>query len=135
MPQGPIDCSDILGQEVACNLLTEDVTAINGPLRHIPRTQRRPLSEIPSPYDEPNEWLLSTMQPASAGTVMIRDIRTWHGGTPNLSTRARPLPNIEFYAPWLVEKWKKEENHAEYISKVMPFEIWEGLSERAKKVA
>jgi hypothetical protein len=34
---------------------------------------------------------------------MIRDVRAWHGGTPNLSDATRAIPNLEFYAPWFRE--------------------------------
>ena len=34
---------------------------------------------------------------------MIRDVRAWHGGTPNLSDATRSIPNLEFYAPWFRE--------------------------------
>ncbi len=46
---------------------------------------------------------LSTVCPAPAGAVMIRDVRAWHGGTPNLSDATRSIPNLEFYAPWFRE--------------------------------
>jgi hypothetical protein len=34
---------------------------------------------------------------------MVRDVRAWHGGTPNLSDEVRSIPNLEFYAPWFRE--------------------------------
>ena len=34
---------------------------------------------------------------------MIRDVRAWHGGTPNLTDALRCIPNLEFYAPWFRE--------------------------------
>ena len=46
---------------------------------------------------------LSTVCPAPAGSVLIRDPRAWHGGTPNLSNEVRAIPNAEFYAPWFRE--------------------------------
>merc|ERR1712205_115189 len=39
------------------------------------------------------------MCPADPGTAVIRDIRAWHAGTPNLMTKDRPLPNCEFISP------------------------------------
>jgi len=38
-----------------------------------------------------------------AGSIMIRDTRAWHGGTPNVSDAVRAIPNLEFYAPWFRE--------------------------------
>ena len=46
---------------------------------------------------------LSTVCPAPAGAIQIRDVRAWHGGTPNLSDNLRAIPNLEFYAPWFRE--------------------------------
>ena len=46
---------------------------------------------------------LSTVCPAPAGAVQLRDVRAWHGGTPNLSEDIRAIPNVEFYAPWFRE--------------------------------
>jgi hypothetical protein len=46
---------------------------------------------------------LSTVCPAPAGAVQIRDVRAWHGGTPNLSDGTRAIPNVEYYAPWFRE--------------------------------
>lgn len=87
---------------IAVNFLLEDQTPFNAPLRHIPGTQRGELRTRPHVGIEPEEMLLSTMCPAPAGTALIRDIRTWHGGTPNLTTCDRPLPNVEFLAPFVL---------------------------------
>jgi hypothetical protein len=46
---------------------------------------------------------LSTVCPVPAGAIMIRDVRAWHGGTPNVSDKTRSIPNLEFYAPWFRE--------------------------------
>lgn len=46
---------------------------------------------------------LSTVCPAPAGSMMVRDVRAWHGGTPNLLDAVRSIPNLEFYAPWFRE--------------------------------
>ncbi|MEO2183372.1 MAG: hypothetical protein ABGY43_13845, partial [bacterium] len=73
---------------------------------------------IPRLMDEP-EWMkLSTVCPAPAGSVLIRDIRAWHGGTPNLSNDVRAIPNVEYWAPWY-----REPHH---IS--MPREVFDTLS-------
>ncbi len=42
----------------------------------------------------------SVVCPVPAGSVVIRDIRAWHGGTPNVSDHARAIPNVEYSAPW-----------------------------------
>ena len=57
---------------------------------------------------------------------MIRDVRAWHGGTPNLSDATRSIPNLEFYAPWFREPivpgisykdYKKLSEHAQRLTR------------------
>ena len=44
---------------------------------------------------------LATTSPVPAGSVMIRDQRAWHGGTPNLSREVRAIPHFGMVcAPW-----------------------------------
>ncbi len=101
-PRGQLTIRDLPCPYVCVNFLPQDVTTLNGPTRQIPGTQhsREP---IPSLKNEP-EWMrLSTVAPAPAGSIMLRDVRAWHGGTPNLSSATRSIPNLEFYAPWFRE--------------------------------
>ena len=56
---------------------------------------------------------------------MIRDVRAWHGGTPNLSDAPRAIPNLEFYAPWFREQIVPGIDYADY----------QKLSERAQEIA
>ena len=101
-PAGRISLRDLPCPYVCCNFLMVDFTAINGPTRQIPGTQNSH-ARLPRLADEP-EWMkLSTVCPAPAGSVLIRDPRAWHGGTPNLSNEVRAIPNAEFYAPWFRE--------------------------------
>jgi len=123
-PSGRLNYRDLPCPYVCCNFLTCDFTAINGPTRQRPGTQHTQ-QEIPKLTDEP-EWMkLSTVCPAPAGSVLIRDTRAWHGGTPNLSDHVRAMPNAEFHAPWYREPMK--------IS--MPREIFETLSDHGKYIA
>ena len=101
-PRGQLTIRDLPCPYVCVNFLPQDVTRLNGPTRQIPGTHH---SRVPIPLleDEP-EWMrLSTVCPAPAGSIMVRDVRAWHGGTPNLSTAMRAIPNLEFYAPWFHE--------------------------------
>ncbi len=87
---------------ICVNFLPIDATPLNGPTRQIPGSQH---SREPFPtLDEEPEWMrLSTVCPAPAGSAQIRDVRAWHGGTPNLTNDVRAIPNVEFYAPWFRE--------------------------------
>jgi ectoine hydroxylase-related dioxygenase (phytanoyl-CoA dioxygenase family) len=108
---------------VCVNFLPQDVTRLNGPTRQIPGTQHS-RTPIPTLEDEP-EWMrLSTVCPAPAGAVMIRDVRAWHGGTPNVSEAMRAIPNLEFYAPWFREP----------IVPGITYDAYRKLSERAQRL-
>ncbi len=109
---------------VCVNFLPQALTKLNGPTRQISGTQqsRQP---IPRLKDEP-EWMrLSTLCPAPAGAIIVRDVRAWHGGTPNLSDTIRAIPNLEFYAPWFREPMVPGITYKDYKK----------LSEHAQKLA
>lgn len=101
-PRGHLSTRDLPCPYVCVNFLTVDATPLNGPTRQILGSQHSRVP-IPTLAEEP-EWMrLSTVCPAPAGSVQIRDVRAWHGGTPNVSDDARAIPNLEFYAPWFRE--------------------------------
>jgi ectoine hydroxylase-related dioxygenase (phytanoyl-CoA dioxygenase family) len=101
-PLGEISVRDLPCPYLCVNFLTADATPLNGPTRQIPGTQRS-RQPIPKLNDEPKWMRNSTICPAPAGAIQIRDVRGWHGGTPNLSDDVRAIPNLEFYAPWFRE--------------------------------
>ena len=101
-PRGQLTIRDLPCPYVCVNFLPQEVTRVNGPTRQIPGTQHSRVA-IPNLESEP-EWMrLSTVCPAPAGAIMIRDVRAWHGGTPNVSDAVRAIPNLELYAPWFRE--------------------------------
>ena len=123
-PTNNLTIRDLPCPYVCVNFLPQELTALNGPTRQIPGTQhsRQP---IPTLAEEP-EWMrLSAVCPAPAGSIMIRDVRAWHGGTPNLSDATRSIPNLEFYAPWFREPIVPGISHEDYKK----------LSEHAQKLA
>ena len=123
-PRGQLTIRDLPCPYVCVNVLPQDVTRLNGPTRQIPGTQHS-RARIPSLADEP-EWMrLSTVCPAPAGAIMVRDVRAWHGGTPNLSDHMRAIPNLEFYAPWFREPVTPGISHADFKT----------LSDRAQALA
>lgn len=101
-PRGLVSVRDLPCPYLCINFIPQDITRLNGPIRQVVGTQNSP-APIPSLEDEP-EWMrLSTVCPVKAGAMMIRDVRAWHGGTPNVSDTIRSIPNLEFYAPWFRE--------------------------------
>ena len=101
-PRGHLSTRDLPCPYLCVNFLTVDATRLNGPTRQIPGSQHS-RAPIPTLAEEP-EWMrLSTVCPVPAGAVQIRDVRAWHGGTPNVSDHIRAIPNLEFYAPWFRE--------------------------------
>ena len=122
-PRGFLTYRDLPCPYVSCNYLMVDFTRTNGPIRQIPGTQhsRQPIPTL----DEEPEWMkLSAVCPAPAGGVVIRDVRAWHGGTPNLSNEVRAIPNAEFFAPWFREP----------IPRSITRKIHDGLSEHGKDI-
>ena len=122
-PRRQLTVRDLPCPYICVNFLPQAVTRLNGPTRQIPGTQH---SRVPIPglADEP-EWMrLSTVCPAPAGAVMIRDVRAWHGGTPNISSSTRAIPNLEFYAPWFREP----------IVPGISYRDFKKLSERAQRL-
>jgi hypothetical protein len=123
-PVGAITTRDMPVPVITINFPTTDLTWENGPIRQIPGSQRS-TEPIPPLDIEPPSMKHSTLCPVSAGSAIIRDNRAWHGGTPNLSSEVRSMPNIEYYAPWF---------RSEGIHRCMPHELWAGLSEHGKRI-
>ena len=124
-PFGHINMRDLPVPVLTINFPMVDLTPINGPIRQIPGSQRW-RAPIPALADEP-EWMkLSTVCPAPAGCAVLRDIRAWHGGTPNVSREVRAMPNIEYFAPWF---------RSEGIMRSMPYERWQELSPHGQRIS
>ena len=122
-PRGELSIYDLPCPYVCVNFLPQAVTRLNGPTRQVPGTQHS-RTPIPDLVSEP-EWMrLSTVCPAPAGAIMVRDVRAWHGGTPNVSDAARSIPNLEFYAPWFREP----------IVPGITYDAYRSLSERAQRI-
>jgi ectoine hydroxylase-related dioxygenase (phytanoyl-CoA dioxygenase family) len=112
-PRGTASIRDLPCPYLCVNFLPQEVTRLNGATRQIPGTQNS-RAPIPGLEEEP-EWMrLSTVCPAPAGAIMIRDVRAWHGGTPNVSDATRSIPNLEFYAPWFREPMVPGISYADY---------------------
>ena len=124
-PSGRITTRDLPVPAVTINFTVTDLTTENGPIRQIPGTQNS-RQAIPNLLDEP-EWMkFSTLCPVPAGAAVFRDVRCWHGGTPNLSRDVRAFPNIEYFAPWF---------RSEALVRSMPYEQWQRLSAHGRRIS
>jgi len=80
---------------IAVNFVVEDLACDGGPVRVIPGSQWQ--NQAPPPlYLETIDAKAAILCPLPAGTAIVRDLRTWHGGTPNTLRSTRYLPNLEF---------------------------------------
>ena len=122
---GRVGVRDLPVPVVTINFPMVDFTRVNGPVRQIPGTQNSH-DPIPSLAAEPDWMKLSTVCPLPAGSAIIRDNRTWHGGTPNLSRDVRAMPNMEYFAPWF---------RSEGVIRSMPYERWQALSAHGRRIA
>lgn len=123
-PVGGVKMRDLPVPAVHVNFPLVDLTPENGPIRQIPGTHRS-RAPIPRLADEP-EWMrLSTVCPLPAGSAIFRDARCWHGGTPNLSRQVRPMPNVEYFAPWF---------RSEALLRAMSYDRWQTLSPHAQRM-
>jgi len=123
-PVAGLTTRDLPVPVITINFAMVDLTWENGPIRQIPGTQRS-TEPIPTLADEPDWMKWSTLCPVPAGAALVRDNRTWHGGTPNLSDHVRALPNIEYFAPWF---------RSEGIHRCMPYERWLELSDHGRRI-
>jgi len=120
-PEGLVDYRDLPCPYISCNFLTSDWTSLNGPIRQIPGTQRSH-QPIPSLDQEPDWMRVSRLFPLKAGSIILRDVRAWHGGTPNVSQFVRCMPNVEFLAPW----------YREPVVRSLPLALYDRLEPVAK---
>ena len=70
------------------------------------------------------EWMRQSIVRAPAGAALIRDVRTWHGGTANTSQQTRVMTSVGYYAPWFRRPGE--------LAPCMPPDLFETLSERAQ---
>lgn len=78
---------------LSVNYCVQELTHLNGPTRMVPGTQL--LGGVVG-EEEPGEDRCTCLCPVPAGAAVIRDVRTLHGGTANLTPKARYLPSIEY---------------------------------------
>lgn len=121
-PLGVVTTHDLPPPYVVANYPMVDFTELNGPTRFVPRTQRS-RAPIPSIEDEP-EWMRRCTVPVRAGSVVLRDVRCWHGGTPNRSNAPRAMIGVGYKAPWFRAR----------EAEVVPGDVYASMSSRAQQL-
>ena len=121
-PLGLVTTRDLPAPFIVVNFLLVDFTRENGAIRFVPGTQRS-RAPIPSLEEEP-AWMRESLLCAPAGTAVVRDVRCWHGGTPNTSDQSRPMTSVGYHAPW----YRPRE------AAVLPRRLYETLSPRAREL-
>lgn len=93
----PPECRSDQPPMISINFTVQHVTGENGPLRVVPG-RRVVVGKTDAPpcfSEEPEVLRQSKLCPLPPGAAIIRDLRLWHGGTPNISNETRFLPSVE----------------------------------------
>ena len=122
-PLSQVKIQDVPTPYVAVNFLMAEFKAINGAIRFVPGTHRS-RKPIPKLEDEP-DWMKSSIVCAPAGTVIIRDVRCWHGGTANNSDKIRPMLDVLYLAPWF---------RLPHMNQILSRPSYENVSPRAQSL-
>jgi ectoine hydroxylase-related dioxygenase (phytanoyl-CoA dioxygenase family) len=105
------------------NIPLVDVTEENGPMECWPGGTH--LWDGTGDMAELAKVMPSARLTMRAGSVLVRDLRMWHRGTPNRSNHMRPNVALVYTRPWY-----RFEQKVPTLSSAR----WERLSERAKKL-
>jgi len=96
---------------ISANFCVQDINGENGPMCMVPGTQldggclRKDLL--------PEDCQTQRLFPLPVGAVILRDVRTMHGGSPNLAENIRFLPAVEFAS----QKFLQTARGRQYICK------------------
>lgn len=123
-PQQRVTIMDLPVPFIVVNFPMINFSKENGATRFIKGTQRS-RHPIPTLEQEP-EWMKNAIACAPQKSAIIRDVRCWHGGTPNTSRETRIMTSVGYYAPWFRRPTMAGE---------MPRDIYDSLSERAKQLS
>lgn len=117
------------------------LTCDNGALRIIPgvppihKTYEQFNSEdgFPPPkfYKEADICKRAGLFPLPTGCGILRDLRIWHGGTPNTSLGDRYTAVLRFYSSWSCELWKDSHYEGKGVD---PDDMRRKLSEETQKI-
>ena len=122
-PIGQVSAFDLPSPFIVANFLMTEFKEINGAIRFIPGTQRTRVRP-PELENEPDHWKQSIVC-APVGTTLLRDVRTWHGGTANRSDENRIMTSVGYYASWFKRPG---------FGRPLPLDFYRKLSERGRRM-
>ncbi|MBM3215158.1 phytanoyl-CoA dioxygenase family protein [Candidatus Poribacteria bacterium] len=117
------DCQPLPTYSIVMNVPLVDFTVENGAVEIWPGGSHLMPTGIDMAALAPLMHSARVLMPA--GSLLIRDMRMWHRGTPNTSDHARPNLAFIYSKHWL-------KTHYPPIS--MPQDTYDGLSDRAKRL-
>ena len=120
-PEKRVTIMDLPTPFIVVNCPMIDFSVENGATRFI-RGTHRSRHPIPDLDTEP-DWMKNAYACAPQKSAIIRDVRCWHGGTPNTSDQTRIMTGVGYYAPWFRNP---------QIAGEMPRAIYDTLSDRGK---
>lgn len=128
MPFFPESTVSLPPAGIVLNIPLVDVTEENGPMEAFPGGNHlMPENRNDPKYIEAaSAFLKPVRMTMPKGSLLIRDLRMWHRGTPNNSDHVRPNVAIIYARPW----WRAEYQETLGITR----DKFDGLSERAKKL-
>eukprot|EP00930_Biecheleria_cincta_P033953 TRINITY_DN23498_c0_g1_i1.p1 TRINITY_DN23498_c0_g1~~TRINITY_DN23498_c0_g1_i1.p1 ORF type:complete len:616 (-),score=87.82 TRINITY_DN23498_c0_g1_i1:344-2191(-) len=106
---------------LSVNFCVQELTDNNGPMQIIPCTQlgakvgAKPLR----------------LCPVQAGAAIVRDVRTLHSGTPNLTDQARYLPSVEYVSAQFRATNRKDRFPPR---RSLPYHLFEQLNPDVKEI-
>jgi len=92
------------------NVLLQDFTTENGSTEVWPGTHLlsdKNFEQYPHEFERRSEALGSLRLNAPAGSIIIRDVRLWHRGTPNRSPESRAMLSLVYKRKWYRMRYDK----------------------------
>lgn len=124
-------CNKHLPTPLLCvNFCVQELSELNGPTRIVPGTQVNEHRSW-SVEQEPDEWKTSRLCPVPAGAAIVRDTRTLHGGTPNLTDKTRYLPSVEYVSADFRATDRKDKFPPR---RCLPYELYEQLKPEVQEL-
>lgn len=119
--------------KVVVNFTVQRITESMGPMRIIPGRMVVDDGDFPPVFDQESEEMReSKLCPIPPGAGIFRDLRTWHGGTPNYSSTTRFLPSVEAVSGGYLLTASTERVWRRSLCRCLPREQFECLSARCQ---